>query len=180
MLTLLSDGLARLERVVLIGLVAVLVGLILLNVVTRAADVAVYWVDELAIYTMIWLVFVGGGHTVRLRRHVQVTLLLASLPERRRRAVEIGIDLLVWSFCLFAIWLAWIWYDPVTLASAGFDTEAFSAATFNFIYDEPTLTIGIRKFWVWLVMPWFALAASVHAGANVARALAAETGPEAA
>ena len=47
-------------------------------------------------------------------------------------------------------------------------------------YDEPTLTIGIRKFRVWLVMPWFALAASVYAGANVAGALAAGTLPEAA
>ena len=178
MLTSLSDRLARLERVALIALVAVLVGLILFNVATRAADVAVYWVDELAIYTMIWLVFIGGGHTVRLRRHVQVTLLLAVLSGRRRRAVEIGIDLLVWGFCLFAVWLAWIWYDPVTLASAGFDTEVFSGETFNFIYDEPTLTIGIRKFWVWLVMPWFALAASVHAGANVAGTLAARTLPE--
>ena len=168
MLTLLSDRLARLEKVLLIALLAVLVGLILFNVVTRAADVAVYWVDELAIYTMIWLVFVGASHTVRLRRHVQVTLLLTALPARVRRMVEIVIDLLVWAFCLFCVWLAWIWYDPVSFAAAGFDKDVFSAETFNYIYDEPTLTIGVRKFWVWLVMPWFALTASVHAGANVA------------
>lgn len=178
MLTLLSDGLARLEKALLIALVAVLVGLILFNVVTRAVDVAVYWVDELAIYTMIWLVFIGASHTVRLRRHVQVTLLFAVLSERRRRVVEVGIDFLVWGFCLFSIWLAWIWYDPLTLAATGFDSEVLSAETFNFIYDEPTLTIGIRKFWVWLVMPWFAMTASVHAGANVADALAARTLPE--
>ena len=159
------------ERVLLIALVGVLVGLILFNVTTRAADVAVYWVDELAIYTMIWLVFVGASHAVRLGRHVQVTLLLMSLSGRARRAAECGIGVLVWGFCLFCIWLAWIWYDPVELAAAGFDKDVFSSATFNYIYDEPTLTIGIRKFWVWLVMPWFALTASVHAGANVTEAM---------
>ena len=168
MLTRLSDRLAWLEKALLIALVAVLVGLILLNVATRAADVAVYWVDELAIYTMIWLVFVGASHTVRLRRHVQVTLFLTFLSERGRRTAERGIDLLVWAFCLFCVWLAWIWYDPLALAAAGFDKDVFSSETFNYIYDEPTLTIGIRKFWVWLVMPWFALTASVHSGANVA------------
>ena len=175
MLTRLSDRLARLEKVLLIALVAILVGLILFNVVTRAADVAVYWVDELAIYTMIWLVFIGAGHTVRLRRHVQVTLVLMILPPRARRSVECGIDLLVWAFCLFCVWLAWIWYDPLALAAAGFDRDAFSSGTFNYIYHEPTLTIGISKFWVWLVMPWFALTASVHSGANVADGIGRET-----
>lgn len=171
-LTSLSDRLGRVEKLLLVALAAVLVGLILLNVVTRAVDLALYWVDEMAIYAMTWLVFIGAGHALRLRRHVRVTLLLPVLPERLRRPVEAGIDLLVWIFCLFSVWLAWIWYDPVAFASAGFDKDVFSAATFNFIYDEPTSTIGIGKFWIWLAMPWFALAASVHAGANVAGALA--------
>ena len=176
----LSDRLARVEKLLLAALAAVLVGLILLNVVTRAVDVAVYWVDEMAIYAMIWLVFVGAGHALRLRRHVRVALLLPVLSEPLRRPVEVGIDLLVWIFCLFSIWLAWIWYDPLAFASTGFDKDVFSSGTFNFIYDEPTSTIGIRKFWVWLVMPWFALTASVHAGANVAGALAGRLPREAA
>ena len=171
MLTRLSNHLARLEKVLLIALVAVLVGLILFNVMTRTADVAVYWVDELAIYTMIWLVFIGASHAVRVGRHVQVTLLLMVLSGRARQHLECGIGVLVWAFCLFCTWLAWIWYDPLALAAAGFDKDVFSSATFNYIYDEPTLTIGIRKFWVWLVMPWFALTSSVHAGANVAAAM---------
>ena len=176
----LSDRLARVEKLLLAALAAVLVGLILLNVVTRALDLALYWVDETAIYAMTWLVFIGAGHALRLRRHVRVTLLLPVLPERLRRPVEIGVDSLVWIFCLFSIWLAWIWYDPLAFAAAGFDEDVFSSTTFNFIYDEPTSTIGIRKFWIWLVMPWFALAASVHAAANVAGALAGPASGEAA
>ena len=171
-LILLSRHLARLERLLLIALLAVLVGLILLNVATRAVDVAIYWVDELAIYTMIWLVFIGAGHALRLRRHVRVTLLIDALPGRARQPVEIGIDLLLWGFCLFSIWLVWIWYEPAAFAFAGFDKELFSSETFNYIYHEPTLTIGIGKSWIWLVMPWFAVTASVHAGANVAEGLA--------
>ena len=179
-LTVLSAHLARLERRLLIALLAFLVGLILLNVVTRAVDVAIYWVDELAIYTMIWLVFIGAGHTLRLRRHVRVTLLIDAVPDHVRLPAEIGIDLLIWCFCLFSIWLVWIWYDPLAFALAGFDRELFSSRTFNYIYDEPTSTIGVRKLWIWLVMPWFALTASVHAGANVAEALTEGTPREAA
>ena len=167
MLIRLSDGLLHLERALLVVTGAGLVGLILFNVVTRAAGVAVYWVDELAIYTMTWLVFIGAGHAVRLRRHVRVTLLLPALPDRVRRGAELGIDVLVWAFCLLCVWMSWVWFDPPGIIAAGFDPDVFSARTFNFIYDEPTLTIGIAKPWVWLVMPWFSVAASVHAGANI-------------
>ena len=180
MLTGLSSHLARLERLLLVALLALLVALILFNVVTRAADMAIYWVDELAIYTMIWLVFVGASHALRARRHVQVTLLTHLLSERLRRPVAVGIDVLVCLFCVFSLWLAWIWYDPAALAAAGFDREVFTSRTFNFIYEEPTSTIGLRKLWIWLVMPWFALTASVHAGANVIGDPAADSSLESA
>jgi hypothetical protein len=50
----------------------------------------------------------------------------------------------------------------------GFDTGAFQAATFNFIYAEPTTTLGIAKSWVWLVMWAFSLGMVLHGLANLA------------
>jgi TRAP-type C4-dicarboxylate transport system permease small subunit len=81
--------------------------------------------------------------------------------------MELVIDVLVLAFCAFMIWLAWIWYDPPGIVAAGFDPDTFSGTTFNFIYDEPTTTVGIQKFWIWLVMPWFALTCTIHAAANL-------------
>ena len=162
-----SDRLAALERWVLIALTATLVGLILLNVVTRYFGAAIYWVDETAIYCMIWLVFIGASLTLRMRRHVRVTVFAVMVPEGPRNAMELVIDVLLLVFAAFMIWLAWIWYDPPGIAAAGFDPDTFANTTFNFIYDEPTTTVGIQKFWIWLVMPWFAVTCTLHAAANL-------------
>lgn len=167
-----SDHVAAAERWTVIALAVALVGLILLNVATRSMAMAIYWVDELAVYCMIWLVFIGASLALRRRRHVRVTALIVALPRPAAQGVETILDAIVFAFCAFMIWTAWIWYDPATLAGYGFDVDAFAGSTFNFIYDEPTTTIGVAKFWIWLVMPLFALTTTLHAAANLAERLA--------
>ena len=54
----LSSHILRAERQVLTGLMTLLVLLILLNVVTRYTGMPIYWVDEAAVYTVVWLTFV--------------------------------------------------------------------------------------------------------------------------
>ena len=45
------------------ALVAATVALILLNVVTRSVQFALFWVDELAVYCMIWAFMFGAATT---------------------------------------------------------------------------------------------------------------------
>ena len=78
------------------------------------------------------------------------------------------VQIAVWlGFALLMLWFCWRWFSPLELARQGFDTRAFQAATFNFIYAEPTTTLGIKKVWVWLVMWAFALGATLHGLAHV-------------
>ncbi|MEM7047966.1 MAG: TRAP transporter small permease, partial [Pseudomonadota bacterium] len=77
------------------------------------------------------------------------------------------VDSVILAFCLVLIWLSWIWYDPLTLMAVGFDTGAFSGQTFNYIYDEPTLTVGVAKFWIWMIMPITAMTMTIHAAYNL-------------
>ena len=177
LLQTLSRGIYRVEIAALVALAAGVTGLILLNVVTRSLDFAIYWVDELAIYAMIWLVMIGASVTVRTRKGIAVTLADAFLSERVNTVLKWIVDVLVLGFALFLIWAAWIWYDPIGLIRAGLDTDAFTQSTFNFIYQEPTLTIGVPKYWVWMVMPVTALAMSVHAMTNIAERIAGTSDP---
>ena len=59
MLYRLSAGLARVELWCAAFLAVCITVLILLNVVTRTAGNALFWVDELAIYAMVWMTFSG-------------------------------------------------------------------------------------------------------------------------
>ena len=163
----LSAGCLRLEKALLIFLAATVTALILLNVVTRSLDRSVFWVDELAIYTMIWLVMVGASAKIRMRKAIAVTLAETFLSTRIHQHLLLLVDVIVLGFAASLVVLSWLWFDPLALATAGFDTAAFSSATFNFIYQEPTSTIGLPKYVVWLIMPFTAVTMTLHATVNV-------------
>ena len=166
-LSRLSDALLRLEKLLITALAAVLVLLILLSIVTRTAGAPIFWVDELAIYTMIWMALIGASAMVRMRSGVAVLLVTELLPATLRRYVARSVDVLVVLFAAIVLYLCWGWYDPFALARSGFDVELFVQNTFNFIYYEPTNTIGVRKFWIWLAVPLMALGMTLHATANL-------------
>lgn len=162
-----SNAVLSVEKRVLMGLSAALTLLILLNIVTRAAGAAIFWVDELAIYVMIWMAFIGASVMVRMRMGVAVTLVSDLLPPRVQRLIARLVDAILLGFAVVLLILCWLWYDPVALVLSGFDLDRFAAATSKFIYTEPTNTIGIQKFWVWLAVPLMAITMTLHALANL-------------
>jgi TRAP-type C4-dicarboxylate transport system permease small subunit len=165
--TRLSNSTLSIEKWLITALAAMLVLLILLNVVTRAAGVAIFWVDELATYTMIWMAFIGASAMVRMRSAVAVTLITDYLPETYRRKIARVVDGTVVLLSAVVLYLCWQWYDPIALVRSGFDLDLFAQDTFKFIYNEPTNTIGIAKFWIWLAVPLMALGMTLHGLANL-------------
>lgn len=165
---------ARVELMLAALLALSITVLILLNVVTRSIGAALFWVDELAIYAMAWMTFLGASAALHFGHTIVITILTDALPSLVQRVVAKLVDLVVLAFALLMIWFCWRWYSPLELARHGFDTQAFQGATFNFIYAEPTTTIGIRKYWVWMVMWAFAIGATLHSIANLLGQGAAE------
>nr|WP_303626493.1 TRAP transporter small permease subunit [Roseovarius sp. M141] len=151
------------------ALAVAITGLVLLNVVTRALSASIFWVDEAAIMSMTWMTFLAASAAVHFGHSVSVTLFTDMLPGSAARVAQRAVDGIVLIFALLMLWLCWRWFLPLDLLRAGFDTGAFQGETFNFIYAEPTLTLDIRKFWLWLVMPIFALGMTLHGVANLTR-----------
>ncbi|WP_282168508.1 TRAP transporter small permease [Ruegeria atlantica] len=136
--------------------------LILLNVVTRTAGNALFWVDELAIYAMVWMTFFGASAALHHRNSVSITILADLVPPHVRAIIQKAVDIVVFAFAIAMLWFCWRWFLPLDIARAGFDAVAFQGNTFNFIYAEPTSTLGLPKFLFWLVMWLFALGATLH------------------
>ena len=174
-ITRISNAVLGVEKRLITVLAGALVVLILLNIVTRAAGAALFWVDELAIYTMIWMTLIAASAMLRMRAGVAVTLVTDIFPRPVRRVVHRIVDAVLLFLALTLLILCWQWYDPVALVESGLDLDAFAQETFKFIYIEPTSTLGIRKFWVWLAVPLMAFAMTIHALANLL-----EDAPEAA
>ena len=141
--------------------------LILLNVVTRTAGNALFWVDELAIYAMVWMTFLGASAALHHRSAVSITILSDLASGTLKRVITKCVDAIVFGFALAMLWFCWRWFLPLDIARAGFDAQAFQGQTFNFIYAEPTLTLGLPKFLFWLGMWVFACGATLHSSMHL-------------
>lgn len=166
-----SLAIARVERILLMVLLGWLLALVLLNVATRYGGMPIYWVDEAAVYSVVWLTFVGASVMTRLRMDFAVTLLTDYLGEANARRMRVLAATLVLAFGLALLAMCWIWMDPVGIARAGFDAREFAAQSFNFLYTERTQTLNWPTWVLQLVLPLFALCFSVHALANLVEEL---------
>ena len=163
----LSARLLAAERVAVAGLMFLLTGLILLNVVTRYTGVALYWVDESAIYSVVFLTFIGASAMTRLRLDFAVTMLTERFSARGVRIAKVMATTVVLMFGMTLLWLCVLWLDPVGMAGAGFDARELAARTFNFIYTERTQTLNWPVWALYMIMPVFALSMTIHSAANL-------------
>ena len=149
------------------ALMGLLTLMILLNVATRYSGMPIYWVDEAAVYLVVWLCFVGASAMTRLRLDFAVTLLTDALGKRMAHWVKALSTACVFLFGCALIAMCWLWMDPVGIARHGFDAREFAAESFNFLYTERTQTLNWPTWVVQFVLPLFALNFTVHAAANL-------------
>jgi TRAP-type C4-dicarboxylate transport system permease small subunit len=107
------------------------------------------WTEELAVYCLIGVVFIGSAMCVRRMRHIQVNLVYGYLPPAASRALSTVVDLLAVGFYGYAAWLV----------------AQYALAVNN----EPMTTIDWNKSYVyWLAFAGFTLMAVRGAQVSVA------------
>ncbi|MFG1378804.1 TRAP transporter small permease [Xanthobacter autotrophicus] len=163
----LSSGLLAFERAAVIGLMGLVSVLILLNVVTRYMGTPIYWIDESAIYAVVWLSFIGASAMTRLRLDFTVGLLTERLPPTGVKVARVIATAFTVLFGLTLSYMCWIWMDPIGIAAAGFDAKTFAGETFNFLYTEHTQTLNWPTWMVSLIIPLFAVSLTIHGLANL-------------
>ncbi|MFG6083382.1 TRAP transporter small permease [Paracoccus litorisediminis] len=163
----LSQGLVRVEKIVAGLLMGILLSLILLNVITRAMRIPIYWIDEASILSMVWLGFIGASVMIRLRIDFAVTLLADNVPEAWTRGVRAIASALSLAFALGLAVMCWAWLDPIGIASHGFDAKSYATESFNFLYTEHTQTLEWPTWLVSVVIPIFSLTLTIHTAANL-------------
>jgi C4-dicarboxylate transporter, DctQ subunit len=91
----------------LLGLVALLIGL--LQVVGRYFDPAraISYAEEIIVYLIIWAIMIVSSQLVRRDGHVRPDLVLRLLPPRYQRILEIFNCLVAIVFCGGLVWYGW-------------------------------------------------------------------------
>lgn len=163
----LSLRLLIVEHVAIKALMALLCILVLLNVVTRYSGMPIYWIDESAVYSVVWLTFIGGSAMTRMRLYFAMTMLTDHLSPRAAAVARVISTMIVLGFGLALAWMCWLWMDPIGIAVAGFDAREYAGRSFNFLYTERTQTLNWPTWILYLVIPLFAVTMTIHAAANL-------------
>jgi TRAP-type C4-dicarboxylate transport system permease small subunit len=157
----LSGAIAWFEARFTGAIVAVILLLLLANVVSRALGQPLIWTDELAVYLMVLGAFAGASYGIARRQHIAVSLIAEVMSRRSRRILAYVVDItLLLLFACFG-WMLWNWFDPIGVLTAD-SLQQYARENFNFLYQEPTTTLGVRKLWFWLIMPVFCFSGFVH------------------
>lgn len=162
-----DETLARLERAGAAGLCAIVFALIACAVVVRYLRIPIFWIDEVAVYAMVWMAFLSAAHAVFSNEHIAVSFASDYLPDPLRSVAAIIVNATMVGLGLVFCALAWLWFDPIGLASVGFDITAFGETKLNFIYSEPTASFEAPKALFWAIMPLFSLLFLFHAGVRL-------------
>jgi len=127
------------EDWVCLGFFWAMAGLVFLQFFTRyVLNNSFAWTEELAVYCLIPVVFIGAAMCVRRSRHIQVNILYRYLPGPAGRALSTVVDLLRTLFFGYVAWLV----------------ARYALAVDN----EPMTTIAWNKSYVyWLAFAGFAL-----------------------
>ena len=81
-------------------------GLVCLQFITRyILNDSVSWTEELAVYCLIVVVFIGSAACVRRSRHIQVNFLYRYLPKPLDKLCSALVDLLQIAFFCYVAWL---------------------------------------------------------------------------
>lgn len=161
-----SRAVAKAEAVVAGILAAAMLGVVLLNLALRVLGRPLIWGDELAVNLMIWAALIGASLGLANRQHIAVSLVPDMVGPHARRMLAIAVDLVLVAFFAVLAVILWQWFDLPGLIAAG-SAEAHGMATFNFIWSEPTVTLGVRRVWLWLILPIFCLTGLLHSLASL-------------
>lgn len=153
-------------------LVALILALMMANIIARGLGAPLIWTDELAVAAMVWLAFIGASVAIATKTHMVMGLLPESLSQRWATLVSLVNNLLVLLFLGAMAVIIWDWLDLPGLIKAG-SGLMLAQTSFNFIYTDPTLTLGLRKIWFWLILPISTLCGIFHCIACVVEDLRA-------
>ncbi|MDH2328425.1 TRAP transporter small permease subunit [Cereibacter sp. SYSU M97828] len=167
-----SRGLRVIETALAAVLVAAIFAALLANVVSRGLGHPLVWTDELAVHLMVWIAFLGASLGIASRNHMAIGILPERLSDHARGRLVVLIDALVLGFTAMMAVLVWNWLDLPGLIAAG-SGAALAERSFNFVYLDPTLTLGIRKIWFWLILPITCVTGMIHAAATLAQSIEA-------
>jgi len=99
---------------------------------------SIYWAEEIMLFLMVGCVFFGNGVVAWSGRQIRMDVVVAKLPEKARRALDLFSELVLIATALTIV--AWAW--PVVHDLYAFDQRS-QAADFPLYIPQALIPIGL-------------------------------------
>jgi TRAP-type C4-dicarboxylate transport system permease small subunit len=97
--------LQRLEDAVLVGLLSVMIGLAVAQILLRNLfEGGILWGDLLVRILVLWLGLLGAMVATRQNQHIHIDIIARFLPERIQRAADALVGFFTAAICIVAAW----------------------------------------------------------------------------
>lgn len=113
----LSDVVFKIEK----GLVIILVALMFISLTTGVLSrylikIPLHWADETAIFSLVWLTFIGGSMSLKYGHISAVTIFVNCLPSKLRKILRFLSTALVLAFAILIFVLSVNWITQPTIS----------------------------------------------------------------
>lgn len=137
-----DQALEKIERGMAVGLYALLIGLICINILTRNI---LHWTShvllELSPTVVLWLSLVGATLALKYQRHIKIELLLRFLPLKWQQLANTLTRLFAMGICALLAWasVTFVYNEIILMGPSGWLAVClplfFSVALFRFAID---------------------------------------------
>jgi TRAP-type C4-dicarboxylate transport system permease small subunit len=120
----------RLNRWLLVALLAAMVVIVFANVVMRyLLGTSVIWSEEVARHLMIWMTFVGSGLALRTGAQLGIDTLHGALPPNAARALRLAL-----AATMLLLFVVLAWYGVDYALRTRFQTSAALGVSMMYVY----------------------------------------------
>ncbi|WP_245904451.1 TRAP transporter small permease [Billgrantia lactosivorans] len=134
---------AVIQPIVFLGMAA-LIGVITLQIVSRALFTAVGWTEEVARFLLVWITFLGASLAFQRGRHIAVTFVVDALPARLAQLARIAAVLVALGFLVALVVIGYRY-----MQAQSFQRSASLRLSMTYVYAVIPLSAAI--------MAWYAL-----------------------
>ncbi|MCP1143523.1 TRAP transporter small permease [Lysinibacillus endophyticus] len=106
-----SDIVFSIEKVLAILLASVLLVSLAAGVLFRTLKSPLFWSDELAIFCLVWITFIGGSMGLKQNASPSITIVTDLLPKQAKKVVLAISNLLLLVFVGYILYLAFEWIN---------------------------------------------------------------------
>ncbi|SOC11615.1 TRAP-type C4-dicarboxylate transport system permease small subunit [Ureibacillus xyleni] len=107
----LSDIVFSIEKVLAILLATVLLVSLAAGVLFRTLKSPLFWSDELAIFCLIWITFIGGSMGLKQNASPSITIVTDLLPQKAKKIVLALSNFILLVFIGYVLYLAFQWIN---------------------------------------------------------------------